>query len=88
MISKKETHTLPETDSGSFHTPKMELFVKIFHGFKLSNIFTKSSILDAWRVHNSHLTLLKKKKALSLFETRALNTNLVFTFSKSGIETL
>ena len=88
MISKKETHTLPETDSGSFHTPKMELFVKFFHGFKLSNIFTKSPILDEWRVHNSHLTLLKKKKALSLFETRALNTNLVFTFSKSGIETL
>ena len=66
----------------------MELPVKIFNGFKVSNIFTKSPKLDVWQVQNSRLTLINEKKALGLFETRALNTNLLSTFSKSGIETL
>ena len=87
MISKKKTETLSETVSRSFHTPKMQLPVKIFTGFKLSNIFTKFLILDVWRVQNSHFNLINEKKALGLFETRAVNTNLVSTFSKYGIET-
>ena len=39
-------------------------------------------------VQNPRLTLINEKKALGLFETGALNTNLLSTFSKSGIETL
>ena len=75
-------------DSGSFHAPKKELPEKNFNGFKVSNIFTKSPILDVWWVQNSHLTLINEKKALGLFETWALNNNLLSTFSKSEIETL
>ena len=75
-------------DSGSFHTPKKELPEKNLNGFKVSNIFTKSPILDVWRVQNSHLTLINEKKALGLFETQAFSNNLLSTFSKSEIETL
>ena len=39
-------------------------------------------------VQNLPLTLINLKKALGLFEKLALDTQLVFTCSKSGIETL
>ena len=39
-------------------------------------------------VQNSSLTLRNVKKALGLFEKLALDAQLVFTYSKSGIETL
>ena len=45
--SLKQTQTLPETDSDFFYISKIELSAKIFNGFKLSNTFTKSPILDA-----------------------------------------
>ena len=32
-----------------------------FNGFKLLNVFTKSPILDVWRVQNLHLTLINSK---------------------------
>ena len=33
-----------------------------FNGFKLLNIFTKSPILNVWRIQNSHLTLINEKQ--------------------------
>ena len=55
----------------------MELPVKIFNGFKVSNIFTKSPKLDVWQVQNSRLTLINEKKASGLFETWALKGTLM-----------
>ena len=78
--SLKQTQTLPETDSDFFYISKIELSAKIFNGFKLSNTFPKSPMLDAWRVQNSHLTLIHEKKALSVPEMRDLNRKLVFSF--------
>ena len=51
-------------------------------------MFTKSPVLDAWRIQNLLLTLINDKKALILSVKLALNTQLVFTCSKSGVETL
>ena len=41
---QKTKANIPEADSGSGHTSKMELLVKYFNGFKLLNIFKKSPI--------------------------------------------
>ena len=57
--------------------------VKNFNGFK-----QKFPILDVRWFQNSHLTLINEKKALVLSVKLALNTQLVFTCSNAGIETL
>ena len=45
-------------------------------------------MLDAWRVQNLHMTLINEKKALGLFVKLILNTQLIFSRSTLGIETL
>ena len=61
----------------------LQFSVKKFNGFKL-----KSPILDVWWFQNSYLTLKKWKKASVLSIKLALNTQVVFTCSNTGIETL
>ena len=45
-------------------------------------------MLDVWRVQNLHMTLINEKKALGLFVKLILNTQLIFSRSTLGIETL
>ena len=45
-------------------------------------------MLDVWRVQNLHMTLINEKKALGLFAKLILNTQLIFSRSTLGIETL
>ena len=45
-------------------------------------------MLDVWRVQNLHMTLINEKKALVLFVKLILNTQLIFSRSTLGIETL
>ena len=61
----------------------LQFSVENFNGFMMLYIFTKFFILDVWQLQNSHLTLINEKS----FKL-ALNIQLVFTCSKSGIETL
>ena len=85
--SKKQKRMLPEADSGPHHTSKMEVSVKGFNELKLSNIFTNSSILDAWRELEFACDFNEWRKTLGLFQKLARNTQLVFTSSNSGIAT-
>ena len=45
-------------------------------------------MLDVWRVQNLHMALINEKKALGLFVKLILNTQLIFSRSTLGIETL
>ena len=45
-------------------------------------------MLDVWQVQNLHMTLINEKKALGLFVKLILNTQLIFSRSTLGIETL
>ena len=72
------------TDTGFARFLYVLLFsVKNFNGFKL-----KSPILDVWWFQNSQLTKKNEKKAVVVSIKLALNTQLVFTCSNAGIETL